>query len=63
MKKLLLLVVLVFGLHAESVTKLKKACDQNDAVGCTNLGALYANGTGVKKIIRRQRSISEKAVI
>lgn len=41
MKKLLLLTVIVFGLHAESVTALKKACKY--------LGDLYYTGNDVKK--------------
>ena len=50
MKKLLLLTVLIFGLHAESVTELTKACNLNDAKACTKLGSMYEFGNKANNI-------------
>lgn len=61
MKKLLLLMVLVFGLHAESVAKLKKSCDLNNGQECANLGMLYADGEGVKQNYTKARKYFKKA--
>jgi len=60
MKKLLLLMIFVFGLHAESITKLKKACDLNDSRECWALGGLYHFGQGVKKDYTKARKYYSK---
>lgn len=38
----------------------KKACDNGNAWSCNNLGFLYDNGQGVKKIIKKQQSFIKK---
>ena len=49
MKKLLLLAIFVFGLHAESFDSVKRQCEKNNARACTKIGVGYYKG---KKINR-----------
>lgn len=61
MKHLFILAILVFGLHAEYVTKLKKACDLNDREACADLGYFYYIGKGVKKDYITAKKYYQKA--
>ena len=47
MKKLLLLTVILFGLDAESISELKKACDDGLTSECSRLGHIYYVGLDV----------------
>lgn len=42
--------------EAKAAMLYEKACDQNFSMACSNLGLLYANGTGVEKDLKRQKS-------
>jgi TPR repeat protein len=33
--------------HGRAISLYRKACDGNDATGCTNLGAMYEDGLGI----------------
>jgi hypothetical protein len=48
-KKLVLLLVLVFSLNMAGLTDYKKQCDNGNSKGCSNLGSMYIQGKGVKK--------------
>ena len=37
------------GDYQKAVELYQKACDSGEALGCYNLGVLYANGQGVKQ--------------
>lgn len=53
MKKILLLIILNFGLNtgvlADNITSWKVDCESGNGVGCSNLGFMYEKGTGVKQ--------------
>ena len=60
MKKFLLLMIFVFGLHAESITELKKACDLNDSQACITLGNLYTFSRWKKIQVKKDYVKAEK---
>ena len=46
--------------EAKAVMLYEKACDQNFSMACSNLGYVYANGTGVRKDLKRQKSFTRR---
>ena len=55
--------LLAVQISADSSTpsRAKKACKQGDAKECITLGAMYANGYGVKKNYTKAKKLFKKA--
>ena len=43
------------------VTKLQKACNEGNALGCANLGAMYVTGEGIKQDYFKAVKLFQKA--
>jgi len=61
MKKILLIILLSFGLQAESYEKLKTSCNEGDGENCTHLGILYQIGNGVNQSYEKAKIYYDKA--
>lgn len=61
MKKILLAVMLLTGLSASFFEENKKACDDGEARGCSNLGFMYLKGQIVKQNYTKAKELFKKA--
>ena len=49
MKKLILSLLVCASLFGSDFEDMKKSCDGGNAIGCYNLGVMYAKGQGIKQ--------------
>ncbi|MCI7582086.1 tetratricopeptide repeat protein, partial [Campylobacter sp.] len=45
----------------KAVELYKKACDGGNMLGCSNLGTMYAKGSGVEKDFSKAKQLFKKA--